>query len=115
MPWTVHFQTASMLWLSYLGGGTFFISSFPRHQRVSCVDEYSSLAPLVAGVLQGCLISPLWFSLFFDNMTVVLEFSKFHMYADDLQIYHSRPRDMLSECIREVNSDLLRIFEWLIF
>jgi hypothetical protein len=34
------------------------------------------------------------------------------MYADDLQIYHSRPREMLFECIREVNSDLSKIFEW---
>jgi hypothetical protein len=34
------------------------------------------------------------------------------MYADDLQIYHSRPREMLFECIREVNSDLSRVFEW---
>jgi hypothetical protein len=45
-------------------------------------------------------------------MTEVLEFSKYHMYADDLQIYHSRPKEMLFECIREVNSDLSKVFEW---
>jgi hypothetical protein len=45
-------------------------------------------------------------------MTEVLEFSKYHMYADDLQIYHSRPKEMLFECIREVNSDLSEVFEW---
>jgi hypothetical protein len=33
-------------------------------------------------------------------------------YAEDLQIYHSRPREKLFECIREVNSDLSRVFEW---
>jgi hypothetical protein len=33
------------------------------------------------------------------------------MYAEDLQIYLSRPREMLFECIREVNSDLSRVFE----
>jgi hypothetical protein len=42
-------------------------------------------------------------------MTDVLELSKFHMYADDLQIYHSRPKDLLSECIQEVNSDLSKL------
>jgi hypothetical protein len=42
-------------------------------------------------------------------MTEVLEFSR---YVDDLQIYHSRPREMLFECIREVNSDLSKVFEW---
>jgi hypothetical protein len=31
----------------------------------------------------------------YDDMTEVLEFSKYHMYADDLQIYQSQPRDML--------------------
>jgi hypothetical protein len=30
--------------------------------------------------------------------------------ADDLQIYHSRPREMLFKC--EVNSDLSKVFEW---
>jgi hypothetical protein len=30
------------------------------------------------------------------------------MYNDNLQIYHSRPR----ECICEVNSDLSKVFEW---
>jgi hypothetical protein len=35
--------------------------------------------------------------------------------TDDLQIYHSRPRDMLSECIREVNSVLVEIFwSWIL-
>jgi hypothetical protein len=67
-----------MLWLSYLGGGgACFILSF------------SLLAPLVPGVPQGSLYSPLCFSLFIDDMRDVLEFSKFHMYADDLQIYHT--------------------------
>jgi hypothetical protein len=66
----------------------------------------------VAGVAQGSPISPLCFSLFIDDMTEVLEFPKYHMYADDLQIYQSRRRDMLFECIREVNSDLSKVFEW---
>jgi hypothetical protein len=73
-------------------------------------DDVSPLAPLVAGVSQGSPISPLCFSLFIDDMTEVLEFLKYHMYADDLQIYHSRPKKMLFECIREDNSDLSRVF-----
>jgi hypothetical protein len=52
------------------------------------------------------------FVLFIDDMPEVLEFSKYHMYADDLHIYHSRPREMLFECIREENSYLSRVFEW---
>jgi hypothetical protein len=65
----------------------------------------------VAGVPQRSPISPLCFSLFIDDMTEVLEFSIYHMYADDLQIYQSRPREMLFECISEVNSDRSKVFE----
>jgi hypothetical protein len=65
----------------------------------------------VADVPQRYPKSPLCFSLFIDDMTEVLEFSIYHMYADDLQIYHNRPREMLFECIREVNSDRSKVFE----
>jgi hypothetical protein len=72
---------------------------FPRFQKVACGDDVSSLAQLVAGVPQESSISSLCFSLFINDMTEVLEFSKYHMYADDLQIFRSRPREMLFECI----------------
>jgi hypothetical protein len=88
--------TAAALVSSYL---------FPRYQKLACGNDVSPLAPLVAGV-------PLCFSLFIDDMTKVLEFSKYHMYADDLQVYHSQTREMLFECIREVNSYLSKVFEW---
>jgi hypothetical protein len=85
---------------------------FPRYQKVACGDDVSPLAPLKAGVPQGSPISLLCFSLFIDDMTEVLEFSKYHMYADDLQIYHNRSKEMLFECIREINSNLSKVFEW---
>jgi hypothetical protein len=91
--------TAAALVSSYL---------IPRYQKVACENDVSPLAPLVASVPQGSPISPLCFSLFTDDMTEVLEFSKYQMYAD-LQIYHSRPREMLFECIREVNCDLSKV------
>jgi hypothetical protein len=50
---------------------------FPRHRRVGCGDDPASLAPLVAGVPQDSPILPLCFFLFTDDMTEVLEFSKF--------------------------------------
>jgi hypothetical protein len=45
------------------------------------------------------------------NIIILIDFSKFHMYADELQINHSRPKYLLSECIQEVNSDLRKIFK----
>jgi hypothetical protein len=46
----------------------------------------------VVVVPQGSLISPIWFS--FTN----------------LQIYHSRPRNLLSVCIWKGNSDMCKIW-----
>jgi hypothetical protein len=102
VPWIVH---SAALLSSYL---------FPRFQKVACGDDVSPLAPLVAGVPQGSPISPICISLFIDDMTMtkVLEFLKYHMYADNLQIYHCWQRTVFFECIREVNSYLFRVFEW---
>jgi hypothetical protein len=65
--------TAAALVSSYL---------FSRHQKLACGDDVSPLAPLVVGVPQGSPISLLCFSLFIDDMTEVLGFSKYHMNAD---------------------------------
>jgi hypothetical protein len=82
---------------------------FLRYQKVACGDDVSLLAPLVAGVSQGSPIPSLCFSLFIDE---VLDFLKYHMYVDNLQIYHTRTREILFEFIREVKSDLSKVFEW---
>jgi hypothetical protein len=84
--------TAAALVSSYL---------FPWCQKVACGDYVSYLATLVAGGPQRSPISPLCISLFIDDKTEVLEFSKYQMYTNDLQVYHSRPmmREMLFECI----------------
>jgi hypothetical protein len=42
----------------------------------------------------------------------VIEFCRFHAYADDLQLYHSADILNLQKCYDEVNSDLSRIAEW---
>jgi hypothetical protein len=59
------------------------VSSYlsPRYQKVACGNDVSPQAPLVAGVPQESPISPLCFSLFIDDMTEVLEFLKYRMYA----------------------------------
>jgi hypothetical protein len=91
----VAYSAASALRLSCYGSVTCLFLSFPRYQNGACGDDVSPLAPLVVGVPQGSPISPLCFSLFIDDMTEVLEFTKYHMYADDLQVYQSQPREML--------------------
>jgi hypothetical protein len=42
-----------------------------------------------SGVPQGCVPSPLVFSMFINALCSCIRFSKFHFYADVLQIYLS--------------------------
>jgi hypothetical protein len=79
----------------------------PRRQCLSYLIFFLGIiASVVVQFFFIFLFRQCGFYFFIEGMTDVLEFSKFHMCGDDLQIYHSRSRDMLSECIREVNSNL---------
>jgi hypothetical protein len=44
-----------------------------------------------------------------NDVSRVIHFCRFHMYANALQIYHSASISDLQRCYHEVNSDLQRI------
>ena len=83
-----------------------------RKQRVIIGDSASDWLELGAGVPQGCILSPLFFSLFINSLCGVLRSCSAHLYADDLQIYLSGRRSALVHTIHLINEDLKRIAEW---
>lgn len=87
---------------SYLSG---------RSQRVRLDDSYSDFCNISAGVPQGGVLSPLLFSIFINSATKFIS-SSYHLYADDLQIYHHFNVDELSAGIVRINSDLCNIDSW---
>jgi hypothetical protein len=48
----------------------------------------------------------------YNDGSKVIKYSRFHIYADDLQIYHSSSVSDLQRCYDEINMDLLQIHEW---
>jgi hypothetical protein len=52
------------------------------------------------------------FSMFIDNLCSCISFSKFHFYAEGLQIYLSGDRKDLDEMISALNEDLAAISRW---
>jgi hypothetical protein len=53
------------------------------------------------------------FISFIDDVSGEIHFSRFHIYADDLQIYHSSSVADLQRCYDEVNADLKQIYDWM--
>jgi hypothetical protein len=67
---------------------------------------------LSSGFRQGFIPSSLFFSMFINDLCSCMRFSKFHFYADELQIYLSGDRKGLDEIISALNEDLAAISRW---
>jgi hypothetical protein len=50
-------------------------------------------------------------SSYINDVSRVIKFSRFHIYVDDLQIYHSSSASDLQRCYDEINMDMQQIHE----
>jgi hypothetical protein len=73
---------------------------------VRCGEKDSSVGRVTCGVSQKSVLGPLLF------VSSVIKYSRFHIYADDLQTYHSSSVLDLQRCYDEINMDLQQIHEW---
>lgn len=83
-----------------------------RSQYVELNKQQSNIIPVLSGVPQGSILGPLLFSMYINDLPSVLSFCKFHLYADDCQIYLSGEPNRISEIVKRINSDIESILIW---
>ena len=86
-----------------------------RHRRQAVKfqnDTTSSWQDVLTGVLQGSILCPLLFAFFIDDISFVLKYCKYLMYADDLQIYIQGSASEIDTLMERVQSDVVSVGEW---
>ncbi|KPJ04628.1 putative RNA-directed DNA polymerase from transposon BS [Papilio xuthus] len=103
------FETDTVSWFrSFLTG---------RGQCVEIVQEdgrmrRSAYCTLKRGAPQGTILSPLLFVLYTTDIIGCIQNCKYHLYADDLQVYISFKASEWACAVRSLNEDLDRIQRW---
>ena len=83
-----------------------------RSQYVSTLDSISSTKNIYSGVPQGSILGPILFAIFINDIVKSCTNTSIHLYADDAQIYMSKPTNSSEELIQCVNNDMANISNW---
>jgi len=83
-----------------------------RSQFVSLGGINSEILFVHCGVPQGSLLGPLLFSLYINDLPLVLADSHCRLYADDAQFFISGPVSKINSLIAKLNDDLDGILFW---
>lgn len=81
-----------------------------RKKDGSSVMSAPKLVP--RGIPQGSLLGPILFIIYSADITTSIQDCKYHIYADDTQLYHSFDAKNTSAAVQILNSDLDRIVAW---
>ena len=88
-------------WISsYLSG---------RSQKVVTGTGESGWEAIINGVPQGSVLGPLLFTVLVSDIKDAIKRGRYHLYADDTQLYYTCKVDEVNETIDRINSDLSNI------
>lgn len=83
-----------------------------RHQYVETGKTKSILLPVTRGVPQGAIIGPLLFSLYINDLPNYVANCNLRLYADDVQLYMSCEKNLMDECVLNLNANLNTVYNW---
>ena len=73
-------------------------------------DTHSELLRVMYGVPQGSILGALLFLLFVNDLPKVSKKLKFHLFADDTNIYCES--DTVDNVVQRANSELRKVKKW---
>lgn len=108
--------------LAFYGLDSLSVNWFSSYlnQRQQCVELKltngsslkSSFRPVPRGVPQGSILGPILFILYSADITEAFSYCKYHLYADDVQLYHSFLPSDCADAVNDINQDLAQISRW---
>lgn len=103
------FSQKTVQWFgSYLGNRTQTIAITRDDGGVT----FSKCSSINRGIPQGSILGPILFILYTADLINQIKFCKYHLYADDVQLYFSFNPNETTGAILKINSDLTRISDW---
>ena len=98
------FKNDALSWVkSYLSG---------RSQKVITGSQESSWEGVLNGVPQGSVLGPLLFTILVSDISDAIKRGRYHLYADDTQLYYTCKVEDANTTIANINSDLDNIFDY---
>lgn len=83
-----------------------------RQQAVFHNNCYSSFLPILSGVPQGSVLGPILFSLYINDLPLILKYCTVHLFADDVQLYFNCAGLSMQQIESMLNEELRNIEAW---
>ena len=83
-----------------------------RSQKVVTGSKESTWEGVVNGVPQGSVLGPLLFTILVSDISDAIKRGRYHLYADDTQLYYTCKVEESNATIAKINSDLDRIYAY---